>query len=194
MDIITCIKSIDNIIKKNIKITNKIVDDLSSILVRYRLEAIPIEYSEKLLSMIGNTMEYDDCDETFLLFVSNPKFIQVITNIIIDFNNKIIPIKKDNDNHHHDFIASFTSHYCYELVLYIWLGFIDRTKFLKILTNTIDVSMIEKIFISISVAIPYDYLYLTQVIIIISMYDYFHIIIVIANFYLAYHHHHYYHY
>jgi hypothetical protein len=167
MDIITCIKSIDNIIKKNIKITNKTVNDLSSILVRFRLEAIPIEYSEKLLSMIGNTMEYDDCDETFLLFVSNPIFVQVISNIIIDFNNKIIPVKKINDDDHHDFIASFTSHYCYELVLYIWLGFIDRTKFLKVLTSTIDMSMIEKIFISISVAIPYDYLYLTQVIIII---------------------------
>ena len=43
--------------------TNKTVNNLSSILVRFRLEAIPIEYSEKLLSMIGNTMEYDDCDE-----------------------------------------------------------------------------------------------------------------------------------
>ena len=63
IDIITCIKSIDNIIKKNIKITNKTVNNLSSILVRFRLEAIPIEYSEKLLSMIGNTLEYDDCDE-----------------------------------------------------------------------------------------------------------------------------------
>jgi hypothetical protein len=187
MDIITCIKSIDNIIKKNIKITNKTVNNLSSILVRFRLEAIPIEYSEKLLSMIGNTMEYDDCDETFLLFVSNPIFVQVISKIIIDFNNKIIPVKKDNGDHHlhHDFIASFTSHYCYELVLYIWLGFIDRTKFLKVLTSTIDMSMIEKIFISISVAIPYDYLYLTQVIIIISTYVYFHVIIFIVNFFLS---------
>jgi len=170
LDIITCIKSIDNIIKKNIKITNTIVDDLSSTLVRYRMEAIPIEYSEKLLSMIGNTMEYDGCDETFLLFVSNPIFLQVISDIIIDFNHKIIR-KKEYDgfnynyhHHHHHFMASFTSHYCYELLLYIWLGFIDRTRFLKILTTSIDFIMIEKIFISISKAIPFDYLYLTQVI------------------------------
>jgi len=36
-------KSIDNIIEKNTKITNKTVNDLSSILVSFRLEAIPIE-------------------------------------------------------------------------------------------------------------------------------------------------------
>lgn len=158
VDIITCIKSIDSIVKKNIKITFKTVEELSSMLERFRVESIPIEYSEKLLSIIGNTMEYDGSDETFLLFVSNKKFIQIISNIIIDFSNKIT---KQGDPMH--FIASFSSHYCYELVLYIWLGYIDRTRFLKVLTSTIDMDTIDKVFYSVSQAIPLDYLYLTQV-------------------------------
>ena len=159
----------------------------------FRLEAIPIE---KLLlwaifrEIIINDRKFNGIWWLWwnisIICIKSSIFMQVISDIIIDFNNKITSVKKDNgDHHHHEIMMMIIIHKS----LLLWISFIYMVRFYwsyKIFESVNKYNRYVNDWNSISVAIPYDYLYLTQVIIIISTYvHYFHVIIFNVNFFIS---------
>lgn len=159
-DIISCIHDLKTFLDPNYKITNEVINEISNLIIRFKKEAIPVEYSEKLLKTIGDIIENDKTDKRFMSFATNRIFLQVISSVIFDYAFKLIPHKAFEASK----LTSFSTHICYEYALFIWLGFVDNTKLLHALMNSLqDFSIIEQFVEIVDQCMCYDHLYLTQV-------------------------------
>jgi hypothetical protein len=116
---------------------------------------IPIEYAERLLSTIGVIMEVKLTEQQLFLFASSTPFIECLIKIIISYSQRLRSI---SINH-----GSFSSHYCYELTLYILLGILEKVKLLALFLKNAPKSSLILLFRSISEIILRDQLFLTQV-------------------------------
>ena len=159
-DIISCIHDLRTFLDPKFKITNEVINDISNLIIRFKKESIPVEYSEKLLKTIGDIIENDKTDKRFMLFATNSIFLQILSSVIFDYAYKLIPNKAFEASN----LSSFSTHMCYESALFIWLGFVDNTKLLDALMNSLqDFYIIEQFVEIVDQCMCYDHLYLTQV-------------------------------
>jgi hypothetical protein len=159
-DIIICQKELTALVKGRQPVDNLLVEQLSSMVEMFTNESfIPVEYSEKLLTGIGNLMEiHSDNENVYVLFARSSNFIGSLVGIVNAFECRLTLGQSQTTNP-----SSFSSHYCYELTLFMLLGLLDKTSILKAFVKSSSVDMLHSLLRSIGTIMPRDYLYLTQV-------------------------------
>jgi hypothetical protein len=161
-DVFTCQKQLSGLLKCNNAGDAATVERVHIMLSKFTNESfIPVEYAEKLLTSVGNLMERCSDEDVLVNFASNNGFTTLLISIISDFTMRIAPTSPMKSISP----SSFSSHYCYELSLFMLLGLLDKTKVLKVFVRTVTPARIEKLISSVCSIITRDQLYLTQVIV-----------------------------
>jgi hypothetical protein len=161
-DVFTCQKQLSGLLKCNNAGDAATVERVHIMLSKFTNESfIPVEYAEKLLTSVGNLMERCSDEDVLVNFASNIGFTTLLISIISDFTMRIAPTSPMKSISP----SSFSSHYCYELSLFMLLGLLDKTKVLKVFVRTVTPSRIENLISSVCSIITRDQLYLTQVIV-----------------------------
>jgi hypothetical protein len=96
-------------------------------------------------------------EEESMEFASCQNFTDALISIVDDFNKRIVPTQSSHNQ------SSFSSHYCYELSLFMLLGLLDKTTLLVAFVKATSVHRINECIQSICSTILHDHLYLTQV-------------------------------
>lgn len=147
--------------KSKSSIDSGTVDDLSLMISKFASDSfIPIEYSEKLLTNVGNLMEKCSDDDTYSLFAANTQFLGALIDIVVDFDSRLSSNATASQSISR---TSFSSHRCYELTLFMILGLLDKTPLLKTFVKATSVKIINNLMKSASSILYRDHLYLTQV-------------------------------
>lgn len=158
-DIFTTLREINEMVKAGKEVNSTVVQTLGLVIDKFRKESfIPVEYSEKLLSSVGKLIECDSMCKNFQHFASNNTFIESLCSIVTDFSSKV-----SAQSSFADLSTSFSSHFCYELSLYILLGLLDKTHLLRSFVQVVDWKIVQLLLQSTWKIIIYDSLYLTQV-------------------------------
>ena len=159
-DIFSCQKNLSVLLKQKPSVDEKTIDELGKMIVKFSEDSfIPVEYSEKILTSTGNLMERCSQHGTLERFAASATFTNALVSIICDFGTRI---SVDSGNVSP---SSFSSHYCYELSLFMLLGLLDKSPILRIFVRVTDEAVVTKLMKSLCVTITKDYAYLTQVII-----------------------------
>lgn len=167
-DILSCQKELTRLVKEKKAIDSKLVEQIRTMVETFANDSfIPVEYSEKLLTGIGNLMEIHSEDEkSYLLFAKNSGFIEALVGIVSAFESRLTFGHSQTTNS-----SSFTSHCCYELSLFMLLGLLDKTQILKSFVKSCSIEVLGSLLRSIGIVILQDHLYLTQVILILVFYQ-----------------------
>jgi hypothetical protein len=96
-------------------------------------------------------------EEESMEFASSQNFTDALIGIVDDFNKRIVPTQSSHNQ------SSFSSHYCYELALFMLLGLLDKSSLLIAFVKTATVNRINECLQAICSTILHDHLYLTQV-------------------------------
>lgn len=151
-------KSLHN--KKKEKISIDIPNSFGNALINLsQNNKISTEDSEKFISLIGKFIELSNLENSILLFTSSDRFLSGIIQIIICYAKSL-----DTSI---SFQTPYSSHYCYELSLYILLGLIEKSNYLTNFIKNINSVSLNQLFLCLSSIINKDILYLTQVIFIL---------------------------
>lgn len=156
-DIFIIVDELAQLVNSSSPIHPKIVDQICSSMETYLYKKfIPVEYAEKMLSLVANIVEKAENEGMLEVFASSSKFIHYLVEIVVTFRDK---------NTNSLLINSFRSHYSYELVLFILLGLAEKTKTLSILVKTLlsEDNQINSLLDALNVIVLVDELYLTQV-------------------------------
>lgn len=131
---------------------------------------VPVEYAEKLLSIVANIVEKAETEGSLDMFAQDQHFLLLLIQIIDAFSK--------NNTTASVLMNSFRSHYCYELVLFILLGFVEKTKTLSIFVNTVlNVDdLMKSLLQALNKLVMHDELYLTQVSGDVSLYCFIYIV------------------
>lgn len=152
-DIFVCLKELQDLMQ--LQITTDIAGHLSQVIETYRSNIfVSIEYAESLLSNVGKLIE---TGQNNLVFSRCSEFIKQMICIVYDFSRSFC--------HKETITSSFSSHFCYELALYILLGLIEKSELMKHFLQVVDDNLLAKLVVGISSVLANDLLYLTQVII-----------------------------
>lgn len=159
-DILSCQKELTGLVKGKRAVDGKLVQQISEMIEKFANESfIPVEYSEKLLTGVGNFMEIHSEDEkSYLSFAKNPSFVKALVGIVNSFECRLTVGHSQTTNS-----SSFTSHTCYELTLFMLLGLLDKTVVLKTFVKSSEIELICCLIRATGTIILQDYLYLTQV-------------------------------
>ena len=158
-DIFSVQKQLHDIIKHDQQLDEAIFTDLSCMLLNFKNNSfIPVEFAEKLISGIGKLLEGTHQDKTSELCSRHAVFIDCLITLAVDFKPRIAPSQSPNVSS-----SSFSSHYCYELILFILLGLLDKSTLLKSFVGAVGKEKVRQLIQSISTVLCHDFLYLTQV-------------------------------
>lgn len=156
-DIFASQRQLSGLLKGNTKCNAEVVSEIGLMIKKFTCDTfIPVEYSEKLLTTTGNLMERCSEEES-MEFASCQNFTDALISIVDDFNKRIVPTQSSHNQ------SSFSSHYCYELALFMLLGLLDKTALLVAFVKATNVHRINECLQSICSTILHDHLYLTQV-------------------------------
>lgn len=159
-DVFTCQKQLSAMLKRDNVGDVATVESIQKMIAKFAKDSfIPVEYSEKLLTNVGNLMERCSDDSVLANFAANVGFADVLTTILSEFATRVSPAASTKTI----CPSSFSSHYCYELALFMLLGLLDKTHLLKVFVHTVATDGIHRLIGSICSVILMDHLYLTQV-------------------------------
>lgn len=160
-DIFACQRELNDLVKRKMSVNSGIVDDLSLMISKFASDSfIPIEYSEKLLTSVGNLMEKCTDDDSYSLFAANAPFLGTLIDIVVDFDARLSLTLNSSQSISP---SSFSSHRCYELTLFMLLGLLDKTPLLKVFVKTLNPTVTNNLMKSAASIVFRDHLYLTQV-------------------------------
>lgn len=150
-DINLVIKEINEISKD--QVDENLVQILSKVLDKFSKSCfIPIEYAEELLSALSKFTER--LEENIKLLSGNKQFISSVVGLLKEYHTCFTDPS---------YSCSFSSHHCYEQILFILLGCIEKSFLLTEFLSVIDDKNLTILFENLSSIILKDILYLTQV-------------------------------
>lgn len=150
-DVFVCLKELQDL--NRIPITDELAGHVAQVVNLYRSNTfISIEYAESLLSNVGKLIE---AGQNTLVFSKCREFVAEMIFIVSDFSKTFC--------HKETVTSSFSSHFCYELALYILLGLIEKSELMKQFLYMVDDILLENLIEGISSVLGSDLLYLTQV-------------------------------
>ena len=159
-DILSCQKELAALVKGKKEVSGELVEQISSMVMTFAHDSfIPVEYSEKLLTGIGNFMEiHSEVEKSYVVFAKSSHFIEALIGIVNAFECRLTLGQSQTTN-----TSSFASHCCYELTLFMLLGLLDKTQILRVFARSVSIDMLHSLLTAIGTVIVHDYLYLTQV-------------------------------
>jgi len=165
-DILSCQKELTALVKGKKDVSGELVEQISQMVMTFAHDSfIPVEYSEKLLTGIGNFMEIHSEDErSYVAFAKSSQFIEALVGIVNAFECRLTLGQSQTTN-----TSSFASHCCYELTLFMLLGLLDKTQILRAFVKSVSVDVLHSLLTAIGTIIVHDYLYLTQVWLILAI-------------------------
>ena len=119
---------------------------------------IPVEYSEKLLTGIGNLMEVNSDIDSLIRFAKCSSFVESLVGIVSAFEFKLTLGQSQTTS-----ASSFANHKCFELTLFMLLGLLEKTPILKAFVKNNRVEILQSLLSGIGTVIVRDHLYLSQV-------------------------------
>jgi hypothetical protein len=155
-DVFVVMKVFEDLTKgSDISVTPELLDHIGKSIEKFNRETfIPIEYAESLLSSLGSLLESPQFVAKIDSLVSNKFLIPSLIEIVNTFEQKLV--------HRESAQSSYSSHYCYELALYIILEFVEKPQMLALLLENESI-IFRDLFTSLGEIIPVDIMLLTQV-------------------------------
>jgi hypothetical protein len=138
-----------------IPLNQHLVELLAKCIVKFTESVfIPVECAESFLASVGNLLESPPFQKELHLFASSQPFLEAFVDIIVKFSQSFV--------HRETIQFSFSTHYCFELTLYILLGIVEKPAHLASVLKHLTVSTLKKLFTALGEILPVDILYLTQ--------------------------------
>ena len=164
-DIFECQKGLDRILKTKNGPNDSMANEIGKMLSNFTYDSfIPVEYAEKLLSTVGKIVESSNTDSSSVSrFASCNTFVESLVNMIVETESKFGSTGSKSSK---VMSSSFSSHYCYEIGLFILLGFLEKSSLLRTFVQSIARQKLFELMRVVSENILRDHLYLTQVMIV----------------------------
>eukprot|EP00981_Chlorochromonas_danica_P002962 scaffold601_cov170-Ochromonas_danica.AAC.23 len=155
-DIFSCLKEIRTLTSQSGTISVEDINTLGRVIFNFAKQVfIPIEYAEMLLISINRLMETKGQVQEFTAFAIAPTFVKALLSIIHNFAIHLSDTTMANE-------SSFSSHYCFELAMYMLLGLIESSRLLTSFLKAISKDDLKILFKDIGNTIQKDSLFLTQ--------------------------------
>lgn len=156
-DIFSCLKEIRTLTFQSGTVSVEEINALGRVIFKFAEHVfIPIEYAEMLLISINRLMETKGQVQEFTAFATASTFARALLSIIHNFATHLSDTTIANE-------SSFSSHYCFELAMYMLLGLIESSRLLTTFLKAISKDDLKILFKDIGNTIHKDSLFLTQV-------------------------------
>lgn len=152
-DIFLCVKTMNQLGSSKAALDEQTCTDIGIAISKFSAVFIPIEYAELLLTSVAKLTEAQM--QEINPFLKSSKFITGVFQIIKDYYSTKICSSYNP--------SSYTSHYCYELSLYILLGLLEKSSWINYFMNAISSTDVLEVVRVISKIFQVDTLYITQV-------------------------------
>ena len=119
---------------------------------------IPVEYAEAILESVEKLIGASNNPTIWGNFAENDAFITSTFKIVADYRTLLF---KESPNYHE--LSSYSSHRCYETVLFLLVGLIDSSKILVLYIKALKVKRTLELVKHLGHVILVDKSYVTQV-------------------------------